>query len=251
MDVLINEFSFSGQAQSSQNATELMIQLKEVLETIAPMLGEGKRYVRRNVLPTQMLYQGLTVREWINRGSNVTKDLRTFYLVVIGNNPDIEALLFDVAPNHLCTFQGNNVAFSSIAGGAHLDGVLACLDQSPEFSTDSIQVEYSPDASQVVQKNVATIFTAQQVWRNYRPRYAPSSKHAPGGQGTFMDLNDRVAQSVLDQGVAAGKQIYGYHNGKYYEFQNDNAGGFHGYPVGEMELPISVKEKFRARGIIQ
>jgi hypothetical protein len=49
----------------------------------------------------------------------------------------------------------------------------------------------------------------------------------------------------------AGKRIYGYQNERYYEFMNDNAGGFHGYPVNEVELPVSVKQQLRDRGLIQ
>lgn len=223
MDVLINELSFSGQAQSFQHATELMIQFKKVLETISPMLGKGRRYVCKAVLPAQMLYPGLTVKEWIGRSAN--KDLRIFYSSVIANSSDITTLLSEVVPAHFCIFNGNCVAFSSIAGGAYLDGILACLDQSPEFSTNFIQVEYSPDGVTSVQKTIKTVFMPEHVWEYYRPRYVSSPKHLRGGQGTLMDLDDQVAQGVLDQGVVSGKQIYGHHDGKYYEFKNDNAGG--------------------------
>ena len=98
---------------------------------------------------------------------------------------------------------------------------------------------------------MATIFSTCEIWGYYRPRYVPSPKHLPGGWGALMDLDDQVAQNVLDTGVGAGKRIYGYHNGRYYEFMNDNAGGFHGYPVNEVELPVSVKQKLRDRGLIQ
>jgi filamentous hemagglutinin len=44
-----------------------------------------------------------------------------------------------------------------------------------------------------------------------------------------MDLTDDIAQEVLDDSVLAGKSRYGYYAGRLYEFQNDNAGGWHGY----------------------
>lgn len=251
MDVLINEFSFSGQAQSFQHATELMRKFKEVLETISPMLGKGRRYVCKAVLPAQMLYPGLTVKEWIGRSANINKDLRTFYSLVIANSSDITTLLSEVVPTHFCIFNEKCVNFSSIAGGAHLKGVLACLDQSPEFSTNSIQVEFSSDGGMSNLKTIEIVFAIEHIWGHYRPHYIPSPKHLRGGWGTLMDLDDQVAQGVLDQGIVSGKQIYGYHDGKYYEFKNDNAGGFHGYPIGEAKLPVSVKKELYDRGIIR
>ncbi|MFM7447146.1 MAG: hypothetical protein ACKO24_00940 [Leptolyngbyaceae cyanobacterium] len=46
-----------------------------------------------------------------------------------------------------------------------------------------------------------------------------------------MDLSDDIAQVVLDSGIAYGRQVYGYYKGKFYEFQPDGAGSFHGYPI--------------------
>jgi len=46
-------------------------------------------------------------------------------------------------------------------------------------------------------------------------RYVSSPKHAPGGRwGTLMDLPDDIAQQVLADGIASGKQVYGYYGGK-------------------------------------
>ncbi|MCG9060229.1 VENN motif pre-toxin domain-containing protein [Laribacter hongkongensis] len=58
-------------------------------------------------------------------------------------------------------------------------------------------------------------------------KYAPSPKHQVGGWGTTMDLADKEAQRVLNDGVSVigKKQIYGVSGGKIYEFQPDNAGG--------------------------
>ena len=67
MDVLLNELSITCQGMNPQHATELMLQLKDVIETIAPMLGEGKRYIRGNVFPNQALCHGVIVRDWIYR----------------------------------------------------------------------------------------------------------------------------------------------------------------------------------------
>src|SRR5439155_20049335 len=81
-------------------------------------------------------------------------------------------------------------------------------------------------------------------------KYVPSPKHAAGGWGTPMDLDDATAQSLLDSSIEAGKQRYNYLNGKLYEFQPDNAGGWHGYPIPGTEAPNSVRKALRDAGKI-
>jgi RHS repeat-associated protein len=85
-----------------------------------------------------------------------------------------------------------------------------------------------------------------------RRRYSPTAKHAPGGWGTPMDLDNQTAEEVLNEGVVApnGKQIYGYHDGKLYEYQPDNTGGYHGYPIPGNEAPPSVLKQLRDSGVI-
>jgi hypothetical protein len=82
--------------------------------------------------------------------------------------------------------------------------------------------------------------------------YSPSPKHGPGGWGTPMDLGDAEAQEVLNNGTQSGKQIYGFsqRTGSVYEFQPDNVGGYHGYPIPGNEAPPSVLKGWRDIGTI-
>ncbi|WP_137926206.1 hemagglutinin repeat-containing protein [Cupriavidus sp. 2SB] len=80
------------------------------------------------------------------------------------------------------------------------------------------------------------------------PRYAPTEKHARGGWGTPMDLDDRTAQEVLNNSIQDGKQRYGIKDGKIYEFQPDNVGGWHGYPIPGKETSADVLREFVRRG---
>ncbi|MDR6764541.1 hypothetical protein J2Y38_004774 [Flavobacterium sp. 2755] len=66
--------------------------------------------------------------------------------------------------------------------------------------------------------------------------YSPTDKHKPGGWGTEMDLNDTTAFEVLNDSQSLGKQKYSVYNGVIYEFQPDNVGGWHGYPIPGIEL---------------
>ncbi|MGE1562747.1 hypothetical protein [Pantoea septica] len=79
-------------------------------------------------------------------------------------------------------------------------------------------------------------------------KYVPSPKHAPGGWGTPMDLSDVKAQEVLNNSIQGGKQRYGISDGKVYEFQPDNVGGWHGYPIPGTEAPPKVLREFLNRG---
>lgn len=65
-----------------------------------------------------------------------------------------------------------------------------------------------------------------------------------------MDLGDQAAQQLLGNSVQGGKQRYGYTNGKLYEFQPDNAGGWHGYPIPGNEAPVDVLRGLRDTGKI-
>jgi hypothetical protein len=89
--------------------------------------------------------------------------------------------------------------------------------------------------------------------RPYDPKPAlPGGKHGPGGWGTLMDLDAETAQKVLNEAISADgkKQLYGYYEGKIYEFQPDNAGTYHGYPIPGDQAPIGVLRKLRDSGKI-
>ncbi|EKZ95752.1 filamentous hemagglutinin family N-terminal domain protein [Cupriavidus sp. HMR-1] len=82
------------------------------------------------------------------------------------------------------------------------------------------------------------------------PKYVPSPKHDAGGWGTPMDLDELAAQRVLNNSVQGGKQRYGVSDGKVYEFQPDNVGGWHGYPVPGNEVPANVLRALLQKGDI-
>lgn len=65
-----------------------------------------------------------------------------------------------------------------------------------------------------------------------------------------MDLDDASATEVLNNSIQGGRQRYGYKDGKLYEFQPDNAGGWHGYPIKGNEAPPSVLKEMKETGII-
>jgi RHS repeat-associated protein len=82
-------------------------------------------------------------------------------------------------------------------------------------------------------------------------KYLPTLKHIIGWKNaTKMDLNDETASIILNQSYLVGKQRYAYYNEKLYEFQYDNAGGWHGYPIPGTQAPSAVLKYLRDNGAI-
>lgn len=80
--------------------------------------------------------------------------------------------------------------------------------------------------------------------------YKGTRKHENNSWGTEMDLDASTAQKVLNRSARSGRQRYGWHGGRLYEFQYDNAGTWHGYPIPGNQAPTSVLRGLRAQGII-
>ena len=99
------------------------------------------------------------------------------------------------------------------------------------FTVDALHT-YTVTELRVVVHNVENCFR----------KYDPSPKHDPiSGWGSPMDLDDVTAERVLNEGwqPEGKKQIYGYYDGKLYEFQPDNVGAYHGYRIPGVEAPTA------------
>ncbi|WP_013325286.1 hypothetical protein [Gloeothece verrucosa] len=141
--------------------------------------------------------------------------------------------------NCQCYLNSKNISSSSIAGAAYDNGVLISLQNAPNFQSDSISVNFSENNQAFQIREIENLTDVAQA-NKIRRCYVPSPKHKRGGSGTYMDLTDVEAQAALDKGLPSGKQIYSFYNNKYYVFQNDNAGGFHGYPVDRQAVPPKI-----------
>ncbi|WP_437906348.1 hypothetical protein WME95_50570 [Sorangium sp. So ce327] len=105
--------------------------------------------------------------------------------------------------------------------------------------------------------SATNVLWKQQLTSPALRKYAPTPKHAgrggPGVKGTIMDLDDAQARQLLQSALhdAAAPlrdkapRLWGYRNGKVYQFHYDNAGGWHGFS-DDVKPPDYVIQQWRA-----
>ncbi|MBD2439519.1 hypothetical protein [Nostoc sp. FACHB-110] len=244
MHFLINELSFIKQAKHNDDADRLMIVLFEIIKELEPLFS--KPILTHSTFFSCYITEEVKVGHWLYQKSKSAngKEQETSRILLIklmNNGPFIDEILDEELEFHECYFNHQDVCGSSLAGAVYLQGNLISLQDAPDFVSQSIQLRYSHNGVEYQEIEITNLTHVIHT-KKLRRFYVPSPKHAPGGWGTLMDLNDEVAQVVLDKGIVNGRQIYGYYGGKFYEFQSDNFAGFHGYPVDENEVPYKVIE---------
>jgi hypothetical protein len=255
MQFLINEISFIGQATNDYDADELMKILLAILNELEPIQGNEQILVHSSFFNCYISI-ALTVKEWFIKKSKSLnkedKDKSSGLLIKLMNKgPFIDDILDEKLDYHECHFNHQDVSGSSLAGSVYLKGILISLENASDFICEYTHLKYSEDGKlyrEVDILNLTNLIHAKKL----RPRYVASHKHTPEGKGIYrgrrgspMDLSDEEAQSVLNQAIPNGRQYYGYNQGKFYEFQSDNVGGFHGYLVEEQEVPYKIIEHFK------
>ncbi|MCL1466460.1 hypothetical protein [Argonema galeatum] len=249
MHFLINELSFIGQAETKYDADDIIKTLVNLIVELEPIRGDNPIQSHSSFANCKLSVD-YSVKQWIYEKLKSPKEqkIADLLLRIISNNGFfIDRTLNELLDYCECYFNQRDVSESSLAGAAHLNGSLISLQNAAEFACEEIQVRFSSNGEIYEDKNIPNLTTVSQASK-LRLRYVPSPKHAPGGWGTLMDLNDEIAQKVLDKGIVSGKQIYGYHEGKFYEFQPDGADGFHGYPIDRNEVPSKVLKQVQDLG---
>ena len=89
--------------------------------------------------------------------------------------------------------------------------------------------------------------------QNSKKIYSPIKKHEPGGFGSPNPITSKkIGQSLLDNGIPCGKQIYNItSDGKIVKFQPDNTpeNGYHAYEVfNKKDIPTIVLKTFVEQG---
>lgn len=85
-------------------------------------------------------------------------------------------------------------------------------------------------------------------------RYESSPKHRqPGGWRSLCPkaIDPRTAQALLSGSVAVGNKRYAVHDGRAYCAHEHGGDVWHGYPVGWVAVPESLRRAWLAEGRLQ
>jgi hypothetical protein len=248
MYFLINELSISGQFIDKHEASICMDVIKSILQELKPL--QNLKLITHQSLSEREFFPGYKVSDWLkDYYSSQDKD-RDFLVLIIGllKETCISKRLDEELENGLyyweCYFNEENYFDSSLAGAAYFEGRLVSVQKSEFFNSSPVTVRFNKNNNEPKIIDILNIFEASHAHR-LRPKFCYHSKHDSLGHwdgATPMDLNNDEAQEALDQSLLheGHTQRYTFFNGKYYIFQDDNAGGYHGYPIDENKVPNSV-----------
>ena len=230
--ICINDLSFIGQAPNLYRAAQLLVGLADTLK-IAVSLNRAESVTGHG----QLWNVQITPEHKLNDAlyeCDLREEDRVLLLQIVNNGPYVDQMIVENGTTCACRVGELDVSFSGIAGAAHFDGNLASLMDAQNFSNSRINVLVCGMDGE--EKGVDN-FTSRGQLEQLERQYVPSEKHRPWGWGTPMDLDDTTALRVLRDGSKVGSQVYGFHNGEYYVFQDDNFGGYHGYPISRHDVP--------------
>ncbi len=241
MYFFINELSFIGQARDVYEAEKFITELYSIIEKIQPLQRDKPVQTHSNIA-NERICSDLTLHQWfkekIKSKDRHNRTIASFLVKILSKGPFIDQQ--GILNSCQCYFENEDVHLSSLSGAAYYQGVLISLQNSPCFSNDNIKIMFSYEQQELQNIDINNLTKISQINR-IRRHYQPSPKHRKMGErgikDTLMDLTDEDAQIALDNGIAHGRQIYSYYKEKFYEFKSDNAGGFHGYPILEKNVP--------------
>jgi hypothetical protein len=254
MYFFINELSFIGQAKDVYEAEKFIAELYSVIKEIQPLQGDKPVQTHSNIA-NEKICSDLTFHDWlqdkIKSTNNNNRTLATLLLKILRKGPFIDQQR--ILNSYQCYFERKDAHFTSLSGAAYYQGILISLQNSPSFSDDIVKVKFGHEKQELKNIEITNLIKINQL-KKIRRHYQPSPKHRQRGEqgikGTQMDLSNEDAQIALDTGIPYGRQIYSYYNEKYYEFQSDNAGGFHGYPILEKNVPHKVIKQFKKKSYV-
>ena len=132
-----------------------------------------------------------------------------------------------------------DVARTSVAAAAALEGWLVSLYGCIDFPRESVTVRYCQDDNSEEHDVIITHFIEQSDIYQVRRVYEASAKHQSGASqnsGVYvspMDLDQREAQKALDHAVSlpGEKRVFAFYNWKIYVFFEHTERHYHGYLV--------------------
>ena len=83
------------------------------------------------------------------------------------------------------------------------------------------------------------------------PKHKQPWQHGCRGSLCPGDMGLATAQELLSDSEPAGRKRYAVHGGRAYCAQEHGANVWHGYPVGWVEVPKSLRSTWIAQGLLR
>lgn len=284
MDIFINERSFNNQAQP--HTVDCLLEQIHKTIALLQIINPGAEIVVHSSLRSCLLCQKKPLVTWLSAideaentdndaGDFLTQPIVLLILSAFTRGPFVEMLLEE--HEHACAIGDINYDYSAIAAAACLGGIVVSLDKHDDYPDGALTVQLMHGSSELREVMVPHFVTVEEA-RKCRRRYIPNPKHHPNiakGKASVMepdreydsyskdeiehfrhandcDMPETRCQHLLDISIPSGKQLYTaiFSRGKiqiFYEFQDDNQNGFHGYPVPEAQVPADVVKELKRR----
>ena len=278
-DIFINERSFNGHVQPHRIEV-VMGDFKQALKSLRRSCGANAEVVVHSSFSSRPLMHNLTFIGWLDREEKRRNDdaadpnsqqYTGLLLQLLGQGPYAEELLAEQP--HLCFFADADHNDTALAAAACSGGIVISLGDQETYPDGLLTVQLITETANTETVDVGH-FVSLLAARHCRRRYVPNPKHYPlraKGNHTPMPLDraydpfddqkaqalrdpnadpyDTTVQELLDNALPVGKQLYArtyqQRTETLYEFQSDNVGGFHGYPVPGTEVPGDVLKRLR------
>ncbi|MEI8033747.1 MAG: hypothetical protein WCH05_10430 [Chlorobiaceae bacterium] len=285
MHVFINEYSFVGQA-TPHNAPAIMQQLSETLDTLRHCQCGG-RTMLHSTLAHQPLIGEQTLFDWLfNQRSPRLQQIKLFLIVTLRKGPFIDTVMNEInhVCDHQGTDVSSSALAGAAHLGGVLVSLAHCEMFANEDITVELYRASDEQPKDVPIKNYCEPRQARRIRRLYvpNPKHRPMKAREQESEVPFEFIKGQASQMpldfaylsiddaqweqitrfevdppltevqrLLDCAEQGGKQYYALRQeaGRdvFYEFQPDNAGGYHGYPVPEGQVPANVARTLRQR----
>ncbi len=163
MHVLLNEYSFEGQAPTRGHADNLIRDLIQVVKGLRTLRGDNPVHTSRMLWQAEVM-PGYTVHQWLkdiqqsHKKGDARKDQMRWLYAIVRKEPFIETVLDRGLAYHECWLQKQDVSSSSLAGAAFYGGILASLQDSVLFNQPLVRVEYREDEGALTKVDIHNAF---------------------------------------------------------------------------------------------
>lgn len=247
MKVYINDQSIERQAESDDEALEILRALAQAVAESSRIAQGGKTY-RTRELPGRALLGDISVFEVVNRISRarVNSDATRFLLETILRRP-VDKLFHNEEGCSITAENGECLKGSFFDSAAQSPS--GALTISAIKSRASVRELFTVNSSLYGFKKIRNLSSAAEIeklaWMfDHNIKHRAEQRVENGVVISAMDLSPADAQRVLSNGVMVGNRVFGCMNEAWYQFHRHEQGLYHGFRVELQENnPIHMKAR--------